>query len=130
MRGSLLPLPGSGRRNHCQIAFKRDPLFASKNDPLWMAESRAWTGLGAVMRIGLLERLECREGVARPEFQPLQQLILFPAGLGSAAVFEAPGVVARFDDIAVMGQAIEHGGRHLGVAEDLGPVGEGEIGGD
>ena len=54
----------------------------------------------------------------------------FPAGLGSAAVFEAPGVVARFDDIAVMGQAIEHGGRHLGVAEDLGPVGEGEIGGD
>jgi len=28
-----------------------------------------------------------------------------------------------------MGEAVEHGGRHLGVAEDLLPVGEGEIGG-
>ena len=48
----------------------------------------------------------------------------------SAAVFEAPGVVAGLDDIAVVGQPIEHGGRHLGVAKDLGPIGEGEIGGD
>ena len=30
----------------------------------------------------------------------------------------------------MMGQAIEHGGRHFGVAEHLGPVGEGKIGGD
>ena len=29
-----------------------------------------------------------------------------------------------------MGQAIEHGGGHLGVAEDLRPIGEGEVGGD
>jgi hypothetical protein len=29
-----------------------------------------------------------------------------------------------------MGQAVEHGGGHLGVAEDLGPIGEGEVGGD
>ncbi len=30
----------------------------------------------------------------------------------------------------MVGQAIEHGGGHLGVAEHLGPIGEGEIGGD
>ncbi len=46
---------------------------------------------------------------------------------GSGSVLEAPAFVAGFDDIAVMGQTIEHGRRHLGVAEDLGPIGEGEI---
>ena len=30
----------------------------------------------------------------------------------------------------MVGQAIQHGGGHLGVAEDLRPIGEGEIGGD
>jgi hypothetical protein len=30
----------------------------------------------------------------------------------------------------VVGDAVEHGRGHLGVAEDLGPVGEGEVGGD
>jgi hypothetical protein len=30
----------------------------------------------------------------------------------------------------VVGEPVEHRGRHLGVAEDLRPVGEGEIGGD
>src|SRR4051794_31776754 len=48
----------------------------------------------------------------------------------SGAVFEAPALVSGFDDVAVMGEAIEHGRGHLGVAEDLGPVGEGEVGGD
>ena len=54
-------------------------------------------------------------------------------GLGegfSAAVFEAPAGVAGLDDVAVMGQAIEHGGGHLGVAEHLRPIGEGEVGGN
>ena len=48
----------------------------------------------------------------------------------SAAVFEAPAGIAGLDDVAVMGQAIEHGGGHLGVAEHLRPIGEGEVGGD
>jgi hypothetical protein len=48
----------------------------------------------------------------------------------SAAVFESPAGIAGLDDIAVMGQAIEHGGGHLGVAEHLGPISEGEVGGD
>ena len=48
----------------------------------------------------------------------------------SGAVFKAPGLVAGFDDLAVMGQAVEQRSRHLGVAEDGGPFAEGEIGGD
>jgi hypothetical protein len=48
----------------------------------------------------------------------------------SASVFEAPACIAGFDDIAVMGQAVEHGCGHFGVAEHLRPIGEGEIGGD
>ena len=48
----------------------------------------------------------------------------------SAAVFEAPAGVAGLDYIAMMGEAIEHGGGHLGVAEHLRPIGEGEISGD
>ena len=43
------------------------------------------------------------------------------------AVFEAPAFVAGLDDLAVMGQAIEHGGGHFSVAEDLRPIGEGEV---
>jgi hypothetical protein len=41
------------------------------------------------------------------------------------AAFEAPAVVASFDDVAVVGQAIEQSGRHLGVAEDARPFTEG-----
>jgi len=48
--------------------------------------------------------------------------------VGSTAVLEEPGVVAGVDDIAVMGQTIEHGGRHLGVTKHLGPVRERYIG--
>ncbi len=52
------------------------------------------------------------------------------SGGGSTAVLEAPALVAGLDDVAVVGQAVEHGGGHLGIAEHLGPVGEGQVGGD
>jgi hypothetical protein len=45
-------------------------------------------------------------------------------------VFKAPAFVAGLDDIAVMGQAVEQRGGHLGVAEDRGPLAEGEVGSD
>src|SRR6266851_382553 len=48
----------------------------------------------------------------------------------SGAVLEAPALVAGLDDVAMVSQSIEHGSGHLGVAEDLRPIGEGEIGGD
>jgi hypothetical protein len=41
-------------------------------------------------------------------------------------VLEAPGLVAGFDDLAVVGEAVEQGGRHFGIAEDGGPFAEGE----
>jgi len=47
-----------------------------------------------------------------------------------AAALEAPAVVSGFDDVAVVSEAIEQRGRHLGVGEDARPFAEGEIGGD
>ena len=46
------------------------------------------------------------------------------------AVLEAPAVVAGLNDVAVVRQAIEHGGCHFGIAEHLRPIGECEIGRD
>jgi len=46
------------------------------------------------------------------------------------AAFESPAVVAGLDDVAVMGQAVEQCGGHLGVAEHAGPFAESKIGGD
>ena len=48
----------------------------------------------------------------------------------SGAVFEAPGFVTGFDDLAMMGQAVQERGGHLGVAKHSWPFGESEVGGD
>ena len=52
---------------------------------------------------------------------------LFQAPLFSTAVAYVPAVVTGLGDIAVMGQADEECGGHLGVAEDGRPLGECEI---
>lgn len=46
------------------------------------------------------------------------------------AALEPPAVIAGFDDIAVVGQAIEQRGGHFGIAEYARPFTEGEVGGD
>src|SRR5207302_5401460 len=46
------------------------------------------------------------------------------------AVSEAPALVAGLDDSAMMGEAVEERGRHLGVAKYTGPIAKGQIGGD
>ena len=51
-------------------------------------------------------------------------------GLSDGTVFEPEAVVPGFQDVAVVGQAIEKSGGHLGVTEDGGPFAEAEIGGD
>src|SRR6516162_2301926 len=43
----------------------------------------------------------------------------------SGAVLETPGFVAGLDDVAVMSEAIEQRGCHLGVVEDARPLAEG-----
>ena len=44
------------------------------------------------------------------------------------AAFEAPTVVAGFNDIAMVGQGVEQRGGHLGIAEHARPFAEGEVG--
>ena len=46
---------------------------------------------------------------------------------GSAAVFEAPAVVAGLDDVAMVGNAIEQRGGHLRVTKDGWPLAKGEV---
>ena len=41
-------------------------------------------------------------------------------GSDSAVLLEAPAVVAGFDDVAVMGEAVELRGRHFGSPNTLG----------
>lgn len=49
---------------------------------------------------------------------------------GGGAGPETEAVVSRFEDVAVVGDPIQQGRRHLGVAEDTCPLAETEIGGD
>jgi hypothetical protein len=44
-----------------------------------------------------------------------------------SSALEAPAVVAGLDDVAVVGQAIEQRGRHLGITEDARPFTEGKV---
>src|SRR5882672_1248308 len=46
----------------------------------------------------------------------------------SGAVLETPALVAGFENVAVMDEAVEQCRGHLGVTEDARPFGEGEIG--
>src|SRR6516162_10449694 len=95
------------KNNLCQIAPKCDPLFAAKNDPFDGAET----------------------GGAEPQIA--EQSRSWRAASGRlCAVLEAPAFVASLDDVAVVCQAVKHGGGHFGVAEDLRPICESEIGGD
>ena len=47
-----------------------------------------------------------------------------------AAALEAPAIVAGLNDIAMVGQAIQQSGGHLGITKDCRPFAEGKIGGD
>ncbi len=45
------------------------------------------------------------------------------------AIFEPEAVIAGLEDVAMVGQAVEESGGHLGIAEDRGPFAEAQIGG-
>ena len=51
-------------------------------------------------------------------------------GADFLALFEAPGVISGFENVAVVSDAAEERGGHLWVAEDRDPFGEAEIGWD
>src|SRR5205814_3416497 len=111
--------------DNCQTASNRDPGSAWKRDPS-QASGQACPGSE-------------QEGPARVAQCPHQRRsgargrCLFAhrgkPGWHSAAVFEAPALVAGFDDFTMMGQTIEERGRHLGVAKHTGPIAKGQIGG-
>jgi len=48
----------------------------------------------------------------------------------SSSIFEAPAVVSCFEDVTVVRQAIQQRCCHLGIAKDVGPFAEAEVGGD
>src|SRR5438105_15808289 len=50
-----------------------------------------------------------------------------PSGT-SGSVFESPALVAGFEYVAVVREAVEQGRGHLGVGEDGWPFGKGELG--
>ena len=46
------------------------------------------------------------------------------------SLLESEGIIPGFQDIAVMGNAIEQGGGHFGIAEHRDPFRERQVGGD
>ena len=54
----------------------------------------------------------------------------FVFGLICGAVFESEAFVSGFKDVAVVGEAVEERGGHLGIAEDGSPFREAQVGGD
>src|ERR1700730_4215729 len=122
------PIEFSSHSDHgkCQTASNRDPGSAWKRDPS-PALGQACPGSE-------------QEGPARVAQCPHERRsgargrCLFAhrgkPGWHSSAVFEAPALVAGFDDFAVMRQSIEQRGRHLGVCEDARPFAEGQVGCD
>jgi hypothetical protein len=57
-------------------------------------------------------------------------LLLFRFGLLCRAVAEPEAVIAGFEDVTVMGEAIEQRGGHFRIAEHAGPLAEAQIFGD
>ena len=108
----------------CQSAPKRDPESASNRDPhrrLRSGRPRSpWRGPARVAQCPHKRRSGARgEALWTPGGDPRA-----PSG----PVFEAPALVAGFEDVAVMGQPVEQRRGHLGVGEDARPFGKGEIG--
>src|SRR4030066_1821082 len=50
--------------------------------------------------------------------------------LPAQALLEAVGVALELEDVAAMGEAVQEGSGQAGVAEDLRPAGEVQVGGD
>lgn len=45
-------------------------------------------------------------------------------------MLEAPTIIAGLDDVAMVGEPVEQGGGHLGIAEHARPLAERQVGGD
>jgi hypothetical protein len=97
----------------CQSASNRPPGSARKGDPLpALGQARPGSEQERPARVAQCPH-ERRSGArGRCLFAHRGK-----PGWHSGAVFEAPALVAGFDDFAMMGEAVEERGCHLGVAE-------------
>src|SRR5215467_15751594 len=110
----------------CQTARNRDPGSAWKRDPL-VALGPACPGSEQEGPPRVAQCPHERRSGARGRCLLAHR---GKPGWHSGAVLEAPAVVSGLDDFAVMGQAVEQRGGHLGVAKDARPFAEGQIGRD
>ncbi len=83
----------------------------------------------------LYESIDFRFGRPAPAAARIKVLAAAGAGpvllwIGSCPVFKAPAIVSGFEDVAVVGQAVEQCRFHLGITKHVGPFTEAEIGGD
>src|SRR5438270_485357 len=124
---SAAAIPWADCKVACQTARKRNPESAPNRDPhrrLRSGRPRSpWRGPARDAQCPHKRRSGARgEALWTPGGDPR-----WARSVGSGAVFEAPALVDGFENVAVMGQAIEQRRRHLGVAEYARPFGEGEI---
>jgi len=97
----------------------------SKFTPLYFGLKELWTSR-APERPSKRQAQACDLSIAVKR----HRLILGLAWRLAGAVFEAPAFVAGLDDVAMMGEPVEQGRGHFGVAEHAGPFAEGEVGGN
>ena len=81
--------------------------------------------------IALVESLSERI-VTLGRFGGLARLLpVFDPRLGChAAVLETVGLIARLHNVAMVGQSVQQGSRHLGIHKHTGPFREAQVGGD
>lgn len=68
--------------------------------------------------------------IGRKKITSVSQRAILTRSVGGFAVLEPVRVVAGFQDVPVVSQTIQESSGHLGIAKDLPPFAEGEIGGD
>ena len=109
----------------CQFSPKRDPEFASKRDPADVVHDRCWRAgrqAGRVSNDHGSQRPGPRAGVKAREATRVAGLALTPStdqalaaliwgertqAVDSGAVLEAPALVAGFDDVAMVSEAVQ-----------------------
>src|SRR6266478_5173274 len=116
------------RQQPCQSARKRDPGSASNRNPYRRLRSgrprSPWRGPARDAPCPHERRSGARgEALWAPGGDPRWVRTVM-----SGAVLETPALVAGFENVAVVGEAVEQRRRHLGVGEDARPFGKGEIG--
>ena len=110
--------------------FQLRPLFRAQSRPLWRPDRAPRDGVyGCWEAVGKWPAGATVQSQAQAGHLSTADSA-DPAGAKSVSVFEPPTGITGLDDVAVMGQTVEHGSRHFCIAKNLWPICKGEIGGD